>query len=533
MSGTPKSRSSRASNGCSSPGLRWSNFAGNLETTPALYFLPHSVAELQEFIRLNRHAKVRAVGSGHSWSPLAVTDFIMVDLRDITRNGKKAWRFQENGVNFVTVLPSATIADVEAACEEPQPSLPPFTFPTTSVSRNINMIGFVATGSHGTGWEQPTVADLIWRMEIIGADGTLRMLSQEATPLEMNAARVSLGMLGLIASVTFRIEEMFHLLDEELTLKCGEVLGPNPEKRPGPADGSCLQELVCSNDYVELFWVPGSGLDTADGFRKMNDGGIRIKQWNRTRDPIRDLPEKNPDWESVLAIAVMEEAARHTPRDSPLHASIASTQWGFWQGIQASVAKVRRSNGYVARASDALHYQDYEVPIIDFSVAIPIVEKGNSGFDFTSVARAAYRVINCVQEGYAQGLQSLTGFMQMRFLRNSQSWLSPAYAPAGSNTHFCFIEIASAYPRSVVSQPEREAMIEDFKALVNILSKLWIDELQGKPHWAKYWQDITGLEIAALYPRENRRNFNMLREQMDPQQMFMNSFLSKHNLFCY
>ena len=512
------------------PAVVWTNFAGNLEASPAAYFVPRSISELQEFVHLNRSATIRAVGSGHSWSPLASTDCIMVDMRKIVEDGKKAWRFSQDGWNLVTVLPSATVADVEAACQEADPHVPPFAFPTTSVSRSINMIGFIATGSHGTGWEQPTVSDLIYRIELMSADGEIHVFSEKTTPEDMPALRVSLGMLGLITKVTFKVDQMFNLLNQELILKLSEVLGPNPQDHSGRTDASRLLDLVTRNEYLELFWVPGSGLNPADGYTTLGEGSFRVKQWNRTREPVRDVPARSPEWQSILAIAVMDEAARHAPDDCRVDHTTLFTQRGVWEGFESSAAQICRTNGYVAQAPDVMHYQDFDVPIIDFSAAIPIPEIAPRGFDFTNVIAAAYLVINYVKAAFARGRQPLTGFMQMRFIKNSQAWLSPAYEPPGSRTHYCFIEIASAYPRSVAPRQERNRMVADYKELVKTVARQWIHEMGGRPHWAKYWQDA-GLRMSAIYPAENRTCFNGVRRRLDPEQNFMNSFLYSLSLF--
>jgi hypothetical protein len=74
--------------------------------------------------------------------------------------------------------------------------------PTAGVLPSINATGFVAAGCHGTGWDQPTVSDLIYAVDIIGADGQIHTFSEDTTPDDMNTVRVSLGMLGVIAKVS-------------------------------------------------------------------------------------------------------------------------------------------------------------------------------------------------------------------------------------------------------------------------------------------------------------------------------------------
>ncbi len=59
---------------------RWSNWSGKQTAYPD-FLQPKNVDELKKIVR--KHDKIRMVGAGHSFSPLATTDDVMVNLDHI------------------------------------------------------------------------------------------------------------------------------------------------------------------------------------------------------------------------------------------------------------------------------------------------------------------------------------------------------------------------------------------------------------------------------------------------------------------
>jgi hypothetical protein len=494
---------------------QWNNWAGSLYASPAECPAPTSVADVQNIIKASKGKTVRAFGSGHSWTPLVPTDSVIVDPTGITDNGRKAWRWQQNGRDLVTYLPSARFSDVRAALTDTSVNLPLMYVPTAGVVQSINATGFAAAGCHGTGWMQPTVSDLVYAVEFVGADGQLHVFSEDTTPNEMNIVRVNLGMLGLITKITLKVEEMFRLHDVESVMETADVMGPNPASNNGQVDPSKLSALITGNDYVELFWFPWSGW-YLDWVGKLGDGQMWVKQWNRTQAPPTTAPPQPPDWQDYFAEMTMELVAENTPKGSLGHGLIPGIQLAMW---------------FVADAPTVFHYQDYAFPVVDLEVAIPIPCTGNNQYDFTNVVKAWYEIINIVRAAYGEDLFPLTVCQHARFIKNSQSLLSPAYEPEGSDTHYCWIEVLSAYPKKVQQASERDRMIADYNNLLQQIVPTWVNDMNGRPHWAKYWQNVTGIDVKSLYPAANRSQFNSLRSTLDPGGMFMNDFLKGLNLF--
>jgi len=503
----------------------WTNWAGSLFASPASFCQPTSVAEVQHIITSQPGSTIRAVGTGHSWSPLVVTPDILVDPTALTENGQTAWRWQKDGMDLVSYLPSARWADVRNALTDATNPLPRMYLPTAGVLPSINATGFVAAGCHGTGWNQPTVSDLIYSMEIIGSDGRVYVFSEDTTPDAMSAVRVNLGLLGIITKVTLKVEPMYRLWDQELILPTADVMGPNPAQNGGRVDPSALTARVVGNDYVELFWFPWSGGSVLSS--TLDDGCIWVKQYNRTDEDPRNVPLRPPDWQARFADTLMEQVAEHST--SPL--VVPPIELLVWQELSSDIQRIQQTNGFIADAPRVLHYQEQAFPVLDLEIALPIPATGPDAWDFTNVVTAWYQAVNYVRDRYSQSVYPLTCCLHARFTKNSQALLSPAYEPAGSTTHYCWIEVLSAYPKAESNPNNRKQDMAPYDALVGVIGPAWITQLQGRPHWAKYWQNIPGIDMASLYPKASVDQFNSLRRQLDPKGMFLNPFLKGLNLF--
>jgi hypothetical protein len=494
---------------------QWTNWSGSVTTLPDLFYQPTSVRAVQDIVTQNHGRTIRCFGTGHSWTPLCVSNGeILIDPNGITDNGQKAFRWQKNGLNLVTFFPSARWADVREALTKDDP-LPKMYLPTAGVLPSINATGFVAAGCHGTGWSQPTVSDLVYAVEFVSADGKVHVFSEDTTPNDMNTVRVNLGMLGVITKLTLRVDPMYKLWDQERIVATADVMGRNPDTMGDEVDASKLHALVTGNEYVELFWFPGSGFD----------GSIWLKQFNRTQEDYRNIPARtDDDWIDSMADGVLQWSAQR-PLVIPL------VQQAAWSTVSGRVKAIEANKGYVADAPRVLHYQLKAFPILDLEIAVPIPAVGPNQWDFSNVVRAWWTSVNYCRGKWNASKYPVTTCLHARFTNNSQSLLSPAYEPAGSNTRYCWIEIISAYPKVDPNPNNRSAAMAEYDEMANRVCGYWINDLKGRPHWSKYWHKVTPpVDMPSLFPASNLSTFNSLRRSLDPQNMFVNPFLKSRVL---
>jgi len=129
--------------------------------------------------------------------------------------------------------------------------------------------------------------------------------------------------------------------------------------------------------------------------------------------------------------------------------------------------------------------------------------------------RKAIQVVFDKTNAYAaRGEYPFNVTMNVRFIRNSNCWLSPAFGEG----HTCFIEILSYMDRAAWHQFSADVAGE------------WLKLPGAKPHWAKEFAHIPGI-IAHIHAVQgaNIAQFNRIKAelQLDPTDMFVNDLLRR------
>ena len=204
----------------------WTNWARDQRCAPERIERPTGEAELAAVVA--GASRVKVAGAGHSFTDIACTDGVMVDLRGMNRllAVDSAEVTVEAGITIRELGP--LLAERGLALEN-QGDVDPQT-----------LAGAISTATHGTGARFGNVSSQVVRLRLVTAAGEVVELREGD---ELLAGRVSLGALGAISSVTLRCVPAFtiHRVDEPRPLD--EVLAR-------------FDELVDSNDHLELFVFP-------------------------------------------------------------------------------------------------------------------------------------------------------------------------------------------------------------------------------------------------------------------------------------
>jgi L-gulono-1,4-lactone dehydrogenase len=204
----------------------WANWARQQRCAPERIETPGSEDELVRAITGARSVKV--AGSGHSFTDIACTDGVMIDMSAMRRV------LAVDG-NEVTVEAGITLHDLgeelrtRGLAMENQGDVDPQT-----------LAGAISTATHGTGGGFGNLSSQVVGIRLVDGTGKVHDLREGD---ELRAARVSLGALGAIAAVTLRCVPAFtiHRVDE-----------------PRPLDDVLprLDELVDGSDHWEAFVMP-------------------------------------------------------------------------------------------------------------------------------------------------------------------------------------------------------------------------------------------------------------------------------------
>ncbi|MFJ8539298.1 D-arabinono-1,4-lactone oxidase [Streptomyces sp. NPDC093591] len=272
----------------------WRNWGGNVAARPAREVTPASVEELSAAIRRAAEdgLKVKAVGSGHSFTSIAATDGVLIrpqlltGIRNIDRNAMT-----------VTVEAGTPLKRLNMALAREGLSL-------TNMGDIMEQTasGATSTGTHGTGRESASIAAQIKGLELVTADGSVLTCSEKENPEVFGAARIGLGALGIVTAITFAVEPIFLLSAREEPMPFDKVL----------AD---FDELWAENEHFEFYWFP-------------HTGNTNTKRNNRSAGPEKPVPQLQGWFEDeFLSNGVFQAAqwvGRAVPATIPAIAQISS-----------------------------------------------------------------------------------------------------------------------------------------------------------------------------------------------------------------
>jgi len=218
--------------------VSWSNWAGNQRVEQVLRFSPRTEPELQQIVR---HAtanslRIKAVGSGHSFTAIALADEILVDLSNYDQVVEI-----DKIKNTVTVQSGIQLSKLNIELHKnglAMQNLGDISYQTIA--------GAISTSTHGTGLKFTGIANQVVGLRIVLADSSVLDCSPAVNAELFHCARVGLGALGLISTVTLQLVSAFNLSVVEEPMRVDDVLAN-------------LDHHVESNDHFEFFWIPHTG----------------------------------------------------------------------------------------------------------------------------------------------------------------------------------------------------------------------------------------------------------------------------------
>jgi len=210
----------------------WRNWSGQHRATATTRATPVTEVELRHAVgdAVRSGRRIKAVGAGHSFTPIAVADDVLLDLagwtglvahdrerhRVTVRSGTRLWQLSL----LLTELGLAmtNLGDIDRQ----------------------SIAGAIATGTHGTGAEYGSLSSQVVGMTMINGRGEDVVVTDDDPEL-LNACRVSLGALGIVTDVTLQCEPAFDLSIREEHAPLTELVTDWRQRRTGA-------------DHFEFYW---------------------------------------------------------------------------------------------------------------------------------------------------------------------------------------------------------------------------------------------------------------------------------------
>lgn len=255
---------------------------------------PASVPELADAVRraAGEGLKVKAVGTGHSFTAAAATDGVLIRPGLLT-----GIRRIDRAAGTVTVESGTPLKRLNQALAREG-----LTLTNMGDIMDQTVAGATSTGTHGTGRDSASISAQIRALELVTADGSVLTCSRTEHPDVFAAARIGLGALGVVTAITFAVEPVFLLTAREEPMAFDRVT----------AD---FDQLVAENEHFEFYWFP-------------HTGNCNTKRNNRSAGPAAP-PGRVAGWieDELLSNGVFQAACslgRAVPATIPAIAKISS-----------------------------------------------------------------------------------------------------------------------------------------------------------------------------------------------------------------
>ncbi|WP_045740526.1 D-arabinono-1,4-lactone oxidase [Actinoplanes rectilineatus] len=267
----------------------WTNWGTNQESV-ADVLTPASADEIAATVTETAAAgrRVKVVGSGHSFTDIAVADDQRMVLHRMNR-------FVSIDGPLVTVQAGMTLRTLNTVLHGHGLAMP-----NLGDIDAQTVAGAIATGTHGTGLGHGTIASCVEAVTLVTGLGKIERFTADAP--ELKAIGVGLGALGIITEVTLRCVPAFTLHADERPMLLTEMLAG-------------LDEWIPGNDHIEFFWYPYTDRGQ---LKRNNRVDVDDRPLSRFRGWLDDEFLSNTVWQGVCKVG------QRMPRTVPALNGIAA-----------------------------------------------------------------------------------------------------------------------------------------------------------------------------------------------------------------
>ncbi|GGA40013.1 FAD-binding oxidoreductase [Kroppenstedtia guangzhouensis] len=416
----------------------WTNWSGSVRFTPREIALPATEEEMISLVRRARErgTSIRVIGSGHSFTPLVETDSTLVSLDRM--QGVQPVDPEEQQVS---VLGGTKLKALGASLL--QQGWSPENLGDIDAQ---SIAGAVSTGTHGTGMRLGSLSEQAEALTLITADGQIRECSAKQDPDLYQAARASIGSLGIITRVRLRVEPLYRLHFRSKRLPLDEVVNR-------------LEEYKSNHRHFEFFWFPYTD-------------SVQAKFMNKT-----DAPPTRKGWWSSFNKLVLEngvfwflsEGARIIPRVSRTVSRIAA--WGVPQFEETG-------------DSQSLFATPRHVRFNEMEYSIP--------------AESLPTVIEEMKQTMEKRRFPVHFPIEIRFVKGDDIWLSPAF---GRDSAFVAVHMYKGMPYKEYFQAMEQIFLRhDGRPHWGKMHHLGADELcKLYPRWQDFQRIRRKLDPDGLF----------------------------------
>lgn len=346
---------------------RWRNWAGSVQAQPNHHSCPANLEEIQsEVLRAAEEGeRLRVAGSGRSFSPLCWTDENLMSLRafhgiesaDLER--RRAW-----------VRAGTRMGGLGRMLAQHGLALENWQGPEAQT-----LGGIVNSGAHSTGLGFGCLSAQVTGLRMACADGSVKTFSAESNTALFDAARLSLGALGVITHVELQCVDAYRLRSRSASARLDDTL-------------LRLPEYNAQNRGFSFLWFPYTGSVQLQFLNATSDAATRLKPLQAARQAAI---QSAMQW-------LLAQAARRLPAAAERAHRLTSLRMPATESV---VEPHQASHGA------------QRVPHQEVEFGLPLKKLGAALAQMERVIRALKFPAHLP--------------LEVRFARQDTLWLSPAY----------------------------------------------------------------------------------------------------------
>lgn len=458
------------------------NFGRNLRFKPKYFYSTKSEMELLDILQKHKDSKIRTVGSLHSWSDLVKTDEVLIDVCHFNRIEV----FTQNGETRVKVGAGCQIKHLLKALNKQG-----LTIPSLGLITEQTIAGATATGTHGSGKHSLSHYIESLRVACFKGDEGVAQIVEVSDGVELQAARCSLGCLGVIVEITLPCIPQYFVQEKATFCKTIEE----------------ILELEKQAPLQQFFLMPHSWLFLAqervvsNECRRRGLAGVYRVYWFVVIDLGLHLALK------LFASVLRSKKLIHF----------------FFRKVAPSLISPRwvvtdRSDNALVMEHELFRHLEIEL----FVTRSKVSEASSFVTDILQFADDASHKLSVSTYEKLQKAELLDSLKSIKgrfthhypicFRRVLPDNTLISMASGSSEDYYAISFITYVEPR------------DDFYALATFLANSMFELFGARIHWGK-WFPQTGEQIDQLYP--NLASFREVCDQYDSNGVFRNQFVEE------
>jgi hypothetical protein len=529
------------------------NWGKNVHFRPKYVFIPKTKEGICNIVKWadSQNLKIRVSGYRHTWNPVYPDEGqILISLLGLQYVNSNASSYDVGGqtgagkelkeIKYVEgsndpykihckVGGAVTNDELRDFClNHPDPIHGHYwSIPLNVILVENTFSGTISCLCHGAGYQNQTLSDLVEEIEFVNAKGELQVINKVTQPDLMQAAAGSFGLLGIITSMTLKLDKLSYAithpklvnLSKAIPPPVGTLIDKMPKKLQedlGISTQDTLDLIIaknsaafferCTDYYSEWFWFI------------LNDK-CWINSWNKD-DPEND--EKNRDEWINGGESIYINLKRW------LHSSMGSFielfnkedfkmppppfQEFFVRSSSDIITGLLSTTQQILPLPEALHFQQgiRHIQVRNVEIEIPIPLKADGKPDWTICQKAWWDAIYIIYKNLEEtGALPINLTLEMRIMGGSDITM----AAQRGNHHTCSIEFLSTM---LVPHEEWKAIAEKIIACWTSYKDTENNPLAVRTHWGKEWYGLqfNGMDAKSFVRHSYREVIPKFKQQL-------------------